>query len=92
MHQAIAAYDGIKSVYNDQCGALLDRIHRLKSFADQQFQRADFWFNRCMVRMTEADEMETLLSFLTDEERLELERRRDDAKLQKLIKALKICV
>lgn len=91
MFQAVTALDGLQQVYSEHYFQLWEEYQRLKKFADYHFLRANDRSDCWMQSITELDEAKTLLSFLTEEERSELEKRRDDAQFSKLLKTLDIC-
>lgn len=91
IYQAIAAYDGLRAIYVEYCEQLIEEKQRIEAIADFQYKRAEEWFNLCAIARKEEEEAQTLLSFLTDEQRRDLEKRRDNARFQRTLKNLGIC-
>ncbi len=81
LYQTFVATDGLKILY-------MEYLEQLTLENQFHQQRAENNFEFWMQAITRAGKAESLLSFLTDAERRELDRRRDQAQFEQLCKTL----
>lgn len=81
LYQTFVATDGLKILY-------MEYLEQLTLENQFHQQRAENNFEFWMQAITRAGKAESLLNFLTDAERRELDRRRDQAQFEQLCKTL----